>query len=243
MRHTSGLSSDNDKRTLREKRNAVSQRSGDDDVLLFGLSLMPRALMTGMTIALQNTRPPGARDHRRTILGTAIMMMTMVSAILRGATGNGGVQAGTRAGLAAGFTRLPRARDHRRVHLGTADVMMTIMSAIFRGAVGDRDAESRTLAGVSLRERTHAGRTVMMMRRVMSATSSARRLGSGASTGRLRARAPPLRPRAGSSAQQVVASRGDQHTAVIIILNAHSGFSRELRLAFTASPGAGHAET
>ncbi len=62
MRHIGGLSSDDDRTTLNEKRNAVGKRGSDNDGVLLGLSCMPLILPLTLPINTSNTRRVDVRD-------------------------------------------------------------------------------------------------------------------------------------------------------------------------------------
>ncbi len=87
MRHISGPGSDNDRsdETLRKRKNAVGEKSGDDDVVLPGPFSVPLIVIIH---SARLVRPTGGRNriHGRSDLGVAMMMMLM-SAEPRGSGG------------------------------------------------------------------------------------------------------------------------------------------------------------
>jgi hypothetical protein len=74
--HNSGTSSDDDdRRNLRQKRNAVRERTSDNDILLCRACLMPRVLHQSARAAARIHGLPHARGRGRAELGIAAMMM------------------------------------------------------------------------------------------------------------------------------------------------------------------------
>ncbi len=109
MRHVSGLSSDDDRESLRQRENVARERHGGDVSVLLGPSLLQRALLVTLTFKIRGAGATAVNDlgwasHGpvmkmmrvtwpnglgKTIRGTALKMMRLMEAI-SGASGDGG---------------------------------------------------------------------------------------------------------------------------------------------------------
>ncbi len=138
MRHRSGLSSDNDRtnETLRKRKNATRERSGNDDLMLLGLIPLQRIQPTSLTARTGNTSVTGDGNFERAGHGAATMM-TLMKADSRGSGGGFG-----------------------QTGLGAA-MMMTLIRAGSRGGGGNGSV--RRAVKTAIAPTGHATITRMMM--------------------------------------------------------------------------------